>query len=99
MLYLIEIHWTRRVADPELPPGGVTVMAEFGPSLTAATTKAVRKFQRHYHIHRAITSTNEKQDPARHDCGSGQHLGTCTACGRPHGYRVFPGISPLLSDH
>jgi hypothetical protein len=61
MLFLIEIHWTRRAPDPDQPSTGSTTYAEYASTVTRATSQAARKFQRHYHVHRAITHTCEKQ--------------------------------------
>lgn len=64
MMFLIRVHWTRRVRDPEQDDEGTTTYAEFAPTATAATTKAVKKFNRHYGLHRAITSTTQETEPA-----------------------------------
>ena len=64
MLYLIQIHWTRRQPEPDRSDTGTTTYAEFARTLTTAKRQATAKFRRHYGSHLAIQSTTEKQDPA-----------------------------------
>jgi hypothetical protein len=65
MLFLIDIHWTRRTPDPERKNTGHTTYAEFAKTLTRATSQATKKFRRHYGLHLQIERTAEKQDPAK----------------------------------
>ena len=60
MMVIVDIHWTRRVRNPEMPDSGKTTMAEFAPTETRARTKAAQKFLRHYGVHRAITHTTSR---------------------------------------
>jgi hypothetical protein len=64
MLYLIEIHWTRRSPELGRPDSGRATYAEFAKTFTAARNKAVRKFNRHLGMHLSIQRVAEKQDPA-----------------------------------
>lgn len=64
MLYLLNIHWTRRTPRDDKPSKGHSTYAENAPSLNAAKSKAVRKFNRHYGIHLQVEKTTELADPA-----------------------------------
>ena len=63
MLFIIDVHWTRRTPDPERENAGTTTYAEFAHTATRATSQATRKFRRHYGLHLQITRTAEKQPP------------------------------------
>lgn len=64
MLYLINIHWTRRVPEDGRPTNGKSTYAEYARTLTGAKRKAAAKFRRHYGLHLDVTRTEEFQDPA-----------------------------------
>lgn len=64
MLYLINIHWTRRKAEEGRPHKGRATYPEQARTLTAARNKAVRKFNRHFGMHLSIDQVAEFQDPA-----------------------------------
>lgn len=64
MLYLINIHWTRRKAEEGRPSKGRATYPENARTLNAAKTKAVRKFNRHYGMLLTIDEVAEVQDPA-----------------------------------
>jgi hypothetical protein len=99
MLYLINIHWKRRILEEGRPPSGKSTYPTAAANYPTAVCKAKRKFERKFGEHLAITKTEEFQDPAgifhepvasgeypRIDCGSGHHYGTCPRCGLPHGH-------------
>lgn len=64
MLYLINIHRTRRKAEAGRPSKGRATYPEQARSFNAARNKAVRKFNRHFGMHLAIDEVAEFQDPA-----------------------------------
>ena len=64
MLYLINIHWTRRKAEEGRTQKGHSTYAEEARNLQAAKGKAIRKFNRHFGLHLAIDQVAEFQDPA-----------------------------------
>jgi len=63
-LFLIDIHWQRRSAQDGQPITGCDTSATAGHSLAEASRKAVRKFNRHFGMHRKVMRATEKQDPA-----------------------------------
>jgi hypothetical protein len=64
MLYLINIHWTRRKAEEGRPHKGRATYPENARTFNAAKNKAVRKFNRHFGMHLAIDHVGEMSDPA-----------------------------------
>lgn len=64
MLYIINVHWTRRAPEDGRPDKGHSTFAEFARTLNGAKRKAAAKFRRHYGLHLAIARTEEFQDPA-----------------------------------
>lgn len=64
MLYLINIRWSRRIAEAGRPSKGHYTYPENARTLNAAKNKAVRKFNRHFGMHLAIDLVAEFQDPA-----------------------------------
>ena len=100
MLFLINIHWTRRAPHPDKPASGKSTIPTAARYRTAAFRKAQREFRKKYANHLEITDTTEVQDPAgiyaeRRDCGSGQDYGICRECGRGHGFIL---MSSTVSD-
>lgn len=103
MLYIINIHWTRRIPQEGRPDQGRSTYAEYAKSLTAAKRKASAKFRLHYGMHLAIESAEEFEDPAGifkpqpaaapsipvRDCGSGHRFGVCPKCRQPHGHIIM----------
>jgi hypothetical protein len=64
MLYLINIHWTRRKAEEGRPHKGRATYPENARTFQAAKNKAVKKFNRRFGLHLAIEQVAEFQDPA-----------------------------------
>ena len=64
MLFLINIHWTRRTPHPDKPSAGKSTLAIQARYRTAAYRKAQRQFRHKYGKNLAITDTTEVQDPA-----------------------------------
>lgn len=64
MLYLIDIHWTRRTPEEGRSDKGISTIASAARTFTAARTKATKQFRRHYGTYLAVTQIVEKQDPA-----------------------------------
>ena len=64
MLYIIDIHWSRRTPETGRPDSGTTTYAEYTKTLNAAKRRAAANFRRHYGMHLNITATREKAPSA-----------------------------------
>jgi hypothetical protein len=111
MLYLITIHWQRRVLEEGRPSSGKSTYPTAARNYPTAVCKAKLKFQRKFGAHLTITKTEEFQDPARvfHDpvtsedfpiidCGSGRDFGVCPRCGLGHGAVLMMAGRSLVSS-
>lgn len=111
MLYLINIHWRRRVPAEGRPLTGKSTYPVASRNYATAEGKAKSQFLRKYGNHLQITGTKEFEDPAgifksvndppatfvRNDCGSGQHYGICHFCGKGHGTVLMTEGIPAAS--
>ena len=64
MLFLINIHWTRRAPHPDKPASGKSTIPTAARYRTAAFRKAQRQFLHQFGTYLEITDTTEVQDPA-----------------------------------